>query len=109
MFTRTVNDEEVEDIIEEEELCRVPIYFYDPYAPTDDYRPVDEVDNLKVEGAKEEESVGNDRLDKVLLNLLFDEGITDDEIRVIHPIMDRFGLFAHGKPTIAMKQKLKLN
>ncbi|XP_058181220.1 uncharacterized protein LOC131299655 [Rhododendron vialii] len=82
---RTVDDEEVEEIIEKEELHRVPIYFYDHYAPIDDYWPIDEVDNLKVEeeGAKEEEFIDNNLLNEVSLNLLFDEGVTDDEIRAL--------------------------
>ncbi|KAI8572246.1 hypothetical protein RHMOL_Rhmol01G0183000 [Rhododendron molle] len=77
--------------MEEEGLGRVPIYFYDPYAPTDDYWSIDEVNNLEAEEAREEESTDNDPLDKVSLNLLFDERVTNNEIRVIHPITDRFG------------------
>ncbi|XP_058192071.1 uncharacterized protein LOC131309457 [Rhododendron vialii] len=37
MFVRTIYEEKVEGIIEEEGLRRVPVYFYDPHAPTDDY------------------------------------------------------------------------
>ncbi|KAI8549188.1 hypothetical protein RHMOL_Rhmol06G0006900 [Rhododendron molle] len=85
MFTRTVYEEEVE------EFGRVPIYFYDHYVPIDDYWPIDEVDNSEAKEVKEEESADNDPLDEISLNLLFDERVTNNEIRVIHPITDRFG------------------
>ncbi|KAI8530274.1 hypothetical protein RHMOL_Rhmol11G0043800 [Rhododendron molle] len=85
MFARTVYEEEIE------EFGRVPIYFYDPYAPTNDYWPIDEVNNSEAEEVREEESADNDPLDEISLNLLFDERVTNNEIRVIRLITNRFG------------------
>ncbi|KAI8542927.1 hypothetical protein RHMOL_Rhmol08G0177800 [Rhododendron molle] len=107
MFARTVNDEEVESIIEGEGLRRVPIYFYDPLAPTDDYWPIDDVNNTEVEVAREEEFADNDPLDEISLKLLFDEGVTNDEIRLIHPITDSFGNWC--KEVIPNRYKRGLN
>lgn len=69
MFTKMVNSKEVEEIIKEEALCQVPIYFYDPLAPVDDFwslREGEEHENEE-EKTEEEEATGNDPLDDVSL------------------------------------------
>lgn len=55
MFTRMVKNEELEEIIEEEVLRQVPIYFYDPLAPTDDFWPLSEGEEQQNKGEEPKE------------------------------------------------------
>lgn len=93
MFTKLVNQEELEEIIKEEALRQVPIYFYDPSTPTDDYWLISEGEELcdEEENVEDEEIAEEDPLDVISLSLLFDEGVANTEIRVIHFIRDRLG------------------
>ncbi|KAI8550398.1 hypothetical protein RHMOL_Rhmol06G0103200 [Rhododendron molle] len=85
MFTRTVNNAKVEEIIDEEALRQVPFYFYYTLASTNDFWPLNEREEHGNEGEEpeEEEATENHPLPDVSLNLLFDE-VIDAEMKVIH-------------------------